>query len=123
MAIYLVIGDDMKLTGSLTDQVVLTELGRRLAHRRIALGLTQADAATEAGVSKRTLERLEAGEPVQTPTLIRVLRELDALPALDALLPPAKPGPVDALQRAGEVRKRAPRARKPAAQPWRWGNE
>ncbi|MEX0900432.1 MAG: helix-turn-helix domain-containing protein [Gammaproteobacteria bacterium] len=113
----------MKIATSLTDSAVLAELGQRLTHRRIALGLTQAEAATEAGISKRTLERLEAGEPVQTPTLVRVLRQLDALPALDALLPPAKPGPVDALQRAGEVRKRAPRARKSAAKDWRWGDE
>jgi hypothetical protein len=52
-----------------------------------------------------------------------VLRQLDALPALDALLPPAKPGPVDALQRAGELRKRAPRARKATTKDWRWGDE
>ena len=113
----------MKIEPSLTDAAILTELGRRLTHRRIALGRTQAETATEAGVSKRTLERLEAGEAVQTPTLVRVLRELEALAVLDALLPPAKPGPVDALQRAGAVRKRAPRARDKAAKDWRWGDE
>ena len=109
----------MKIEPTLTDAAILTELGRRLTHRRIALGRTQAETATEAGVSKRTLERLEAGEAVQTPTLVRVLRELEALAVLDALLPPAKPGPAQSSSCAHTARCwLSYRARNPTASTW-----
>ena len=52
----------MKITPELTDSAVLHELGERLSRRRIDAGLTQAELAHEAGVSKRSVERIEAGE-------------------------------------------------------------
>ena len=51
----------MKLTTEMTDAAVLQELGARLHRRRIDANLTQAQLAEEAGVSKRTVERIEAG--------------------------------------------------------------
>ncbi|MGH8086062.1 MAG: helix-turn-helix transcriptional regulator [Lysobacter sp.] len=115
----------MKITPGLTDTAILQALGARLAARRIAMGMTQADAADQAGVSKRTLERLEAGEPVQSPNLVRVLRVLQLLDALEALLPSTGPGPMDALRREGKTRQRAPRTGvgETPARPWRWGDE
>lgn len=115
----------MKIESSLTDQAMLEELGERLAHRRVALALTQAQAAEQAGVSKRTLERLEAGDAVQTPNLVRVLRVLDLVAALDALVPPVQAGPMAALRRGGKPRQRAPRSDRRAAtgEPWRWDDE
>lgn len=114
----------MNINDELTDGAVLTELGSRLAQHRIALGLTQAEAAREAGVAKRTLERLEAGQPVQTPTLVRVLRQLRLLGLLDTLLPSTAPGPVEMLRGRETPRKRAPRTRaRPGAKPWRWGDD
>lgn len=44
-----------------TDEAVLGELGRRLAQVRLGKNLTQAQLAAKAGVSKRTVERLEVG--------------------------------------------------------------
>ncbi|MGQ4659029.1 helix-turn-helix domain-containing protein [Lysobacter sp. F6437] len=115
----------MKIGAELTDLAVLQALGERLAARRIAMGMTQAEAAEQAGVSKRTLERLEAGDAVQSPNLVRVLRVLQLLDGLEALLPSAGPGPMDVLRREGKTRQRAPRAGvgEPAGQPWRWGDE
>ena len=51
----------MKITKQATDEVILGELGGRLAKIRLDRNLTQAQLATQAGVSKRTVERLEAG--------------------------------------------------------------
>jgi hypothetical protein len=45
-----------------TDEAVLGELGRRLAQVRLGKNLTQAQLAAKAGVSKRTVERLEVRE-------------------------------------------------------------
>ncbi|MGH7747937.1 MAG: helix-turn-helix domain-containing protein, partial [Candidatus Dormibacteria bacterium] len=62
----------MRLTPDLTDAAVLQELGVRLARQRIDAGFTQANLATQAGVSKRTLERVEAGHGAELVTLIRL---------------------------------------------------
>jgi DNA-binding XRE family transcriptional regulator len=51
----------MKISAQLTDEAVLHELGGRLAGLRIEHNLTQAALAEQAGVSKRTIERLESG--------------------------------------------------------------
>lgn len=112
----------MKITGLLTDEAVLAELGTRIAGRRIELQLTQADVAEQAGIAKRTLERMEAGLTSQLATLVRVLRVLDAASGLDGLIPESGPRPMDLLQRKGKVRQRASgrRATTPGTKPWRW---
>lgn len=115
----------MKITELLTDDAVLAELGARIASRRVELQLTQAAAAEQAGIAKRTLERLEAGQSSQLLTLVRVLRVLDVAAALDTLIPESGPGPMDLLQRKGKVRQRASgrRSAQGAAKPWRWNDE
>ena len=112
----------MKITKLLTDDAVLAELGARLAGRRLELELTQAAVAEQAGIAKRTLERMEAGQTAQLTTLIRVLRVLDASAGLDSLIPEPVPRPMDLLQRQGKVRRRASgrRARTVTDKPWRW---
>jgi DNA-binding XRE family transcriptional regulator len=51
----------MKISSQLSDESLLKELGGRLAAARIVRNLTQAALAEQAGVSKRTVERLESG--------------------------------------------------------------
>ena len=113
----------MKITPLLTDDAVLAELGARMAARRVELQLTQAAVAEQAGIAKRTLERMEAGQTSQLGTLIRVLRVLDAASGLDSLIPEAGPRPMDLLKQKGKVRQRASgqRAAKATGKPWRWG--
>lgn len=112
----------MKITSLLTDDAVLSELGARIASRRVELQLTQAAVAEQAGIAKRTLERMEAGQTSQLATLVRVLRALDAASGLDSLIPESGPRPMDLLQRKGKVRQRASgrRTAKPTGKPWRW---
>ena len=52
----------MKITKQATDAAVLTELGGRLTRLRLERNLTQAQLAEQAGVSKRTVQRLESGD-------------------------------------------------------------
>lgn len=92
---------------SLTDAAVLAELGERLSRVRLQRNLAQAQVAREAGVSKRTLVRLEKGESSQLQTLVRVLRALGLLHNLDALVPPALPSPMEQLRMQGRERRRA----------------
>ena len=115
----------MNISNLLTDDVILAELGNRLAARRVDLQLTQAAVAEQAGIAKRTLERMETGHSSQLSSLVRVLRVLDALPGLDNLVPEIGPRPMDMLKRKGKVRKRASgnRAAKSSGKPWSWDDE
>ncbi len=112
----------MRITGLLTDDAVLAELGARIAGRRIELELTQAAVAEQAGIAKRTLERMEAGQTSQLTTLVRVLRVLDAASDLNSLIPESGPRPMDLLKRKGKARQRASgrRVAKATGKPWRW---
>jgi len=107
----------------LTDEAsYLAEIGRRLARRRIEMGLTQAVVAEQAGIGKRTLERMEAGQSVQLSNFLRVIRVLGWLEGLERLLPDSGPRPMDLLKLKDHERKRA--SSKPATnEPWRWGDE
>jgi transcriptional regulator with XRE-family HTH domain len=115
----------MKISNLLTDDAVLAEIGERVTRRRIELQLTQATLAEQAGVAKRTVERLEAGGSTQTVSMIRVFRVLELLPGLDHLLPDAAPRPTDLLKRKGKARQRASSPRRSATQdkPWSWNDD
>ncbi|MDX2479770.1 MAG: helix-turn-helix domain-containing protein [Desulfuromusa sp.] len=114
----------MKIESLLTDEAVLAELGKRIAQRRLEFQLTQGAIAEQAGVSKRTVERIEAGTTVQMSTMIRIFRTLELLDKLELLLPEAGPRPMDLLKLKGKERQRATRKKKqPTDKPWQWGDE
>jgi transcriptional regulator with XRE-family HTH domain len=114
----------MKIEGLLTDEVILAELGGRIAQRRLELQFTQAVLAERAGVSKRTVERIEAGATAQMSTMIRIFRTLELLDALDELVPEAGARPMDLLKLKGKERQRATRKKKqPGEEPWKWSDE
>ncbi len=114
----------MKIEGMLSDDVVLKELGSRLARVRLDQNLTQADLAAQAGVSKRTVERLEAGSVgTQLSGFIRICRTLGLLERFEVLVPAPVPSPIDLLKLRGRQRRRASGARSGAVgeKPWTWG--
>jgi transcriptional regulator with XRE-family HTH domain len=115
----------MKFTRQLTDEQVLSELGQRIVQLRLARNWTQAELARQAGVSKHTVERLEAGESLQLTNLIRVWRALDLLAGLDTVIPAPKLSPIVQLKMRGKVRQRAssPKAADRPAKQWSWGDE
>lgn len=97
----------MKINALLTDPAVLAELGRRMARIRLDLNITQGELARRAGVGKRTIERLEAGESVQLTSFIRACRVLELMDAIDAMIAEPEPGPYDLLKLRGRERQRA----------------
>jgi len=117
----------MKITGQLSDEAVLRELGSRLAAARLVRNQTQAALAEEAGVSKRTVERLESGEvAARLSGLVRVCRALGLADRLDALVPSPTVSPVEQLKLAGRRRQRASGKRRPTTstkRKWTWGDE
>jgi DNA-binding XRE family transcriptional regulator len=114
----------MNIDKQTTPQAALEELARRITQRRIERGLTQAQAAEQAGVGKRTIERIEGGCDTQLTTLIRLLRILDLSDRLDQLIPESTISPMEILKGRSRPPKRA--KRKQAAktrEPWKWGDE
>jgi transcriptional regulator with XRE-family HTH domain len=118
----------MQIISELTDMAVLREIGSRLERRRIDAGLTQAELAEQAGISKRTVERIEAGHSTDFALLLRALRVLKLFEALDQLVPDSPQSPLMLLKSRGRMRKRVGHSRrlpdgtalpKPAA-PWKW---
>jgi transcriptional regulator with XRE-family HTH domain len=118
----------MKITTDLTDIAVLHEIGDRLERRRIDAQLTQAQLAEEAGISKRTVERIEAGHSTDFVMLLRVLRVLKLFEALDQLVPDLPQSPLMLLKGRGRAPKRVGHSRRlpggtaapKAAAPWKW---
>jgi len=77
----------MKINGSTSTEATLKAIGERLLKQRLGANLTQASLAEKAGVSKRTIERIENGSSIQLSTLIQVLRVFNLLEGLDIALP------------------------------------
>ena len=109
----------------LSDEAILRQLGQRLARCRLNLGLTQAVLAEQAGVSKRTVERVESGGSTQMSTMIRIMRVLGLLEALDGAIPEVAPRPLDLLRMKGKQRQRASSKTRPAEteDTWSWDDE
>jgi transcriptional regulator with XRE-family HTH domain len=106
------------------DELVLLEIGSRVTRVRLELSLTQAGLSKDAGVSKRTIERIESGQSTQLASFIRVLRALGLLENMETLIPPPVPGPIEKLDQQGKPRQRASSVdRKKGQREWTWGDE
>lgn len=104
----------MALKESMTSFRLAAMLGQRIAQRRLARNITQKSLAHEAGVSLRTLRRLEAGQPTSLDTFLRVAITLELTGALLAAVPEYEIRPMELIGLRGKHRQRA-RARKPRA--------
>ena len=114
----------MKISSNATDKAILNELAGRLARYRLDKNLTQAQLAQQAGVSKRTVERLEAGGSAQLSSLIRLCRALNLLPQFETFIPELPPSPIAQLKLRGNDRQRASAKKSPRKSPrkWEWGD-
>lgn len=116
----------MKITNDQSDEVVSRELGARIKRIRLERNLDQRQFASEAGIGRGTLQRLENGSSTNLTTLLRVLRTLGMLDAADRLVPEPVPSPIEQLERGGRQRRRA-RPKEPGEEgrgrPWTWAEE
>ncbi|MEP7243409.1 MAG: helix-turn-helix transcriptional regulator [Gammaproteobacteria bacterium] len=115
----------MNVTTEATDAAILGQLGSRLARHRLQRNMTQAQAATVAGLSKRTVERIEAGESTQLTNLVRLFRALGLDQQFAALVPELPPSPIQQLDSRSKGRRRASSRRNavPVARAWSWKEE
>lgn len=119
----------MYLNELLTDDAVLAELGRRLERHRVQRNRTQAEMAEQAGIGRATLQRLERGKSVQMTSMVKLLRVLGLLAALDDAVPESIDLPIAQLEREQrKIRRRARGSRggspaESSERSWRWGEE
>jgi len=106
-----------------TSDQIEAALCRRLEGIRLSRNITQAQLAEEAGVSPRTIGRLEKGEGVSLDTFIRVLKALGIQHSLEALLPDPTVRPIERVGLGVGERKRARPAPTSHERPtWSWGD-
>jgi putative transcriptional regulator len=98
------------------------DLGHRIEALRLSRNIHQFQLADEAGVSRRTITRLESGQSVSLDPLLRVMRALGLSGRLALLLPDPAVRPVDRVRLKGKERKRASTRAKSAAGNWQWAD-
>lgn len=104
-----------------SDNALLKELGQRLHRYRLNGNMSQAALAKEAGVSERTINRVEHGHSTTVSNFIRILRSLDLLENMDALVPEPAISPIQQMKLLGKTRQRASSAkREDDGEAWSW---
>lgn len=106
-----------------TSNQIAAALCKRLESIRLSRNMTQRQLAEEAGVSLRTVGRLEKGQGVSLDTFIRVLTALRIQHSLESLLPDPTVRPIERVGAGTRERKRArPVARSHERPAWSWGD-
>ena len=106
-----------------TSGQIEAALCKRLEYIRLFRNMTQIQLAREAGISPRTIGRLEKGQGVSVDTFIRVLTALGIQQNLEALLPDPTVRPVERIDIGGSERKRArPGRSRDERTIWSWGD-
>lgn len=106
-------------------------LGHQLEQLRLSKNLSQTAVAANAGVSRRTITRMEAGATVSLDTFIRVLKVYEVADRLTTLFPAQSVRPMERVKLGGKQRKRASSGAKTnqnsmtksKQEPWSWGDE
>ena len=115
----------MNFSNNTSNDSVLLELGQRIARYRLNRNMSQDVLAREAGVSKRTIQRIEHGFSIQTSNLVRILRVFELLENLEALIPGPALSPIQQIKMRGKTRQRAS-SNSPVPEgktPWTWEDE
>ena len=106
-----------------TSDQIEAALCKRLESIRLSRNTTQAQLAEEAGVSPRTIGRLEKGQGVSMDTFIRTMMALNIQQNLEALLPDPSVRPIERIGMGAAERKRArPTKSIDELTIWSWGD-
>ena len=112
----------VEFSAATSDQIEAA-LCKRLESIRLSRNITQAQLAEEAGVSPRTIGRLEKGQGVSVDTFIRIMIALGIQQSLEALLPDPTVRPIERVGIGAGERKRARPTQSSNERPtWSWGD-
>jgi transcriptional regulator with XRE-family HTH domain len=88
---------------------------------RLARNISQAQLAEKAGVSLRTVRRLESGERVSLDTFIRVLSALGLVQNLRMIFPDLSIRPIERIALGNERQRARPPKDELKSDEWTWG--
>lgn len=109
---------------SKSPEAVAREIGQKLERLRLSRNITQSQLALDAGISERTLRRLEAGNNPTLDSLIRVLTALRIHGNIDLLVPDSRIRPIERVRAQGAERQRSrPGKTANKAKTWEWGTK
>lgn len=105
----------MRISASSSTGDILREIGERLQTYRLQQNMTVTQLAERSGAAPRTINRTEAGENSSLETVVKLLRALGRLDALNEFMEPPTLSPIHLAMMKGHQRQRAraPRAPKP----------
>jgi transcriptional regulator with XRE-family HTH domain len=83
---------------SLSNSVIVLEIGKRLKEYRLKKRLSQYELAEQAGVSLFTVAKIEKGKPVSINVLLPVMRVLRLLDNFEFLLPEIGLSPIEIMK-------------------------
>jgi len=92
---------------AMSNEAILRTLGERVGQQRLNKDISQMALAKRAGVARIVVQRLEGGRGCTLESLIRILRALDLVQQLDALLPEPGLSPIQLAKLKGRERQRA----------------
>ena len=98
----------------MTPVAITEELGNRLRQARLNADLTQAEVASRAGLSRRTVINAEKGR-VHLKSFVAILASMDMVNQLNVFLPVQEISPIQLAKLQGQERQRASKAEKKAA--------
>jgi len=107
----------MKFDSLTPESDILKEIGRRLAKLRKQQGFSQTRLAEEAGIGVATLRRIEGGQDSQMESWLKILKALNWISSIDALLPEQIKSPM------AEVRAAKKGPKKKTRPTTHWGDE
>ncbi len=104
---------------------IISELTRRAKEYRLAYPLTQKELADKAGVSLRSVQKLESGQDVMLDVFIKVIMALDLADNFEMLIPDMSERPSAYLaKKTGTERRRVKKKKdNPKTGAFKWGDE
>lgn len=107
-----------------SPEVIAQEIGQKLERLRLSRNVTQSQLATDAGISERTLRRLEAGNNPTLDSLVRVLIALKIQDNADLLVPDSRIRPIERVRTKGMERQRSSSTKAvKTPKKWEWGTK
>ncbi|MCZ7450820.1 helix-turn-helix transcriptional regulator [Agrobacterium rhizogenes] len=108
----------------ISPEMLAKQIGQRVERLRLSRNITQGQLAVDAGISERTLRRLEAGDNPTLDTLLRVLTALKIEGNLDLLVPDSRVRPIERVRIQGMERQRSrPTSSQKPPKKWEWGEK
>lgn len=113
----------MKIFGIENNEMIMKEMGIRIKDTRISIELTQQGLAERAGISQRTIERIENGENVKVENIINVLRAMQLLQNLENLVPEQRLRPTELYDNHKKRVRAVSKKHADITIEWKWGDE